>query len=118
MSTLLKRLGDALFGGDGTGGFDCSAPALRLTVKCAKCGELITVRIDKEHELQCEYNQSNGSRHDGDEEPRPSGYTLLKELVGAHCQNLVRVEMHFDACKHIGARHIDGGEFAEVANCE
>ena len=118
VTTIWKRLGNALLGSGTEVCCDPSSPALRLVVKCERCGELIRARVDKAHELQCEYERANGSRTDEEEEPRPTGYTLIKELVGANCQNLVHVEMHFDSHRHITARHVEGGEFAEVLDCE
>ena len=98
---------------------DHSAPALRLVVKCGKCGELIQARVEKAYELESEY-ENNGHKVAEDEEPRPTGYTLCKELIGARCQNLVHLILHLDANTCIATRSmtVEGGEVVEIADCE
>jgi hypothetical protein len=98
---------------DDSGG---TAPALRIEVRCAKCGEVIRVRVDKMHELQCEY-EDNGSS-DPDQEPHPISYLLTKELVGAKCQNLVHLSMRFDARSRTVEKHIEGGDLLSMEECE
>ena len=119
MPTLLERLGRALLGSEEECRCDHSAPALRLVVKCNKCGELIQTRVEKAYELEAEY-ANNGHKQEEAEEPRPSGYTLCKELVGARCQNLVHLILHLDSHTCPGSRDmsIEGGELVEVADCE
>ena len=116
MPTLLERLGRALLGEDDTHCCDPSAPALRLIVKCRKCGELISTRIEKAYELEAEYELNNG--HSDEEEPRPSGFVLHKEMLGVRCQNLVQVEMHMDVHRGMTSRTITGGDLIEFADCE
>jgi hypothetical protein len=87
-------------------------------VKCDRCGELIRSRVEKAYELEAEYELSNGHAQEEDQEPKPSGYTLHKELVGAGCQNLIHLTMHFDAHRCGNTRSIEGGMFVEVTDCE
>ena len=118
MPTILERLGRAIWGSESPGGCDPSSPALCLLVKCDRCGELIRARVEKAYELEAEYELTNGQKPDEDEEPKPSGFTLHKELVGANCQNLIHVEMRFD-CHHRGtAQTIQGGQLVEFTDCE
>lgn len=114
-SKLLSALRRALLGAqtDDSGG---TAPALRVEVRCSKCGEIIHARVDKMHELQCEYEETGHA--DPEEEPHPTSYLLTKELVGARCQNLVHFTMRFDARSRPIERHIDGGDFVLVEECE
>ncbi len=81
--------------------------ALTLEVTCGKCGEVIPVRIDKDLDLQAEYED------DAPEGARPKGYVLRKEVVGANCQNLVRFTIRFDANRSPVEYEIEGGEFVE-----
>jgi hypothetical protein len=112
---LLLALRRALLGRD-TDDSGGTAPALRIEVRCAKCGEVIRVRVDKMHELQCEY-EDNGSS-DPDQEPHPISYLLTKELVGAKCQNLVHLSMRFDARSRTVEKHIEGGDLLSMEECE
>lgn len=117
MPTILERLGRAIWGNESPGGCDPSSPALCLLVKCDRCGEILRTRVEKAYELEAEY-ELNGHQLDDDEEPKPSGYTLHKDMIGAYCQNLIHVEMHFD-CHHRGTtRTIQGGQLVEFTDCE
>lgn len=118
MPTLLERLGRAIWGDNDVACCDPSSPALCLHLKCARCGEIIRARVEKAYELEAEYEPTNGHVYEEGEEPRPTGYALHKELVGAGCQNLVHVTMRLDACRNVTSRAIDGGEFLEVTDCE
>lgn len=115
--TLLERLGRAFWGSESPTCCDPSSPALHLSIRCDHCGEVIHSRVEKAYELEAEY-ENNGHSEDEDEEPKPSGYTLHKELVGASCQNLIHLEMHFDAHRCATSRKIESGQFLEVVDCE
>jgi hypothetical protein len=115
---LLERLGHAIWGKEPHCCCDPSSPALRLAVKCSRCGETIRARVEKAYEFEAEYDATNGHRGDDQEEPKPSGYALHKELLGAQCQQLIRVTMHFDAHRCVTQRQIEGGEFLEIGDCE
>ena len=88
-------------------------------MRCSKCGEIIHCRVEKAYELEAEYDSGNGHHPaDEDEEPKPCGYTLHKELVGAGCQNLIHLTMRLDAHRCVTARNIVGGQIVEVQDCE
>lgn len=108
LSGLRQILGESV-GGDG------SAPAMHVRVKCAACGEIIPVRIDKANDLLCEFAEED---EPGDQPPRALGYALHKEVVGRRCQNLVRFTIEFDERRRITRREIEGGEFVECEDCE
>lgn len=122
MTNLLEKIGRVLWGDGDTPCCDATAPALRLAVKCAKCGEIITTRIEKAYELEAEYDLCHGrqAEEEDDEarEPRPSGFVLHKEMIGANCQNLIQVEMHLDAQRGMISRSVEGGELVEFVDCE
>ena len=81
--------------------------AMSMEVRCEKCGELIPVRIDKDLDLQAEYED------DAPEGARPTAYVLRKEVVGAKCQNLIRFTIRFDEARSPVEYDIEGGEFVE-----
>lgn len=86
---------------------------------CDKCGEIIRSRVEKAYELEAEYELVNGHHAvDDDEEPKPTGYTLHKELVGAGCQNLIHLMLRLDAHRCVLTRTIEGGQFVEFRDCE
>lgn len=91
-----------------------AAPALRLRVQCARCGETITTRIDKANDLLCEYPDELPE----DEAPHPIGYTLHKELVGRECQNLVHLTMHFNDHRRATRHEIEGGILLGSEECQ
>ncbi len=119
MPTLLERLGRALWQSDRPVCCDPSSPALHIAVRCDRCGEIIRTRAEKAYELEAEYEPGNGhAPTDDDDDPKPSGYVLHKELVGAGCQNLIHLVIHLDAHRTVTARHIEGGQFVEFQDCE
>lgn len=81
------------------------APAFLVTIECERCGELIRARIDKAHELQDVY---------GDDDDKPIGYVLTKELVGANCPNLVRLRIDFDAQQRPRDLGVEGGKLVHM----
>ncbi len=66
-------------------------------VKCAKCGAPVTVRADKLHDLQRDFESG--------------GYILRKEVMDGTCFSLFYFTIHFDSAYRITKREIEGGEF-------
>lgn len=118
MPTLLERLGRAIWPSERPLCCDPSSPALHIVVRCTKCGEIIHNRVEKAYELEAEYEGLNGHDLPEGEEPRPTGYTLHKEMVGARCQNMIRLVMRLDAQRAVVSRSIEGGELVELTDCE
>lgn len=85
----------------------CSARSFTLMVRCGRCGEVIPVRIDRDHELQSVYAE------DAEEGDHPIEYVLRKEVVGEGCQNLVRFTLRFDCDHGLLDSEITGGSFVE-----
>ncbi len=81
--------------------------SFELVVKCGRCGEIIPVRVDRDHELQSIYAPDAG------ETDPPLEHVLCKELVGENCQNLIRFEIRFDCDHGLLGSEIKGGEFVE-----
>lgn len=104
LAEALERLFDS---GEDEPPLVCSVRSFTLTVRCERCGEVIPVRIDRDHELQAVYAE------DAEEGDQPLEYILRKELVGSDCQNLVRFTLRFDCDHGLLDSQIQGGEFVE-----
>lgn len=107
---VLAKLAEALerlFDGNGDEPLVCSARSFNVTVRCDRCGEVMPVRIDRDHELQSVYSE------DAEEGDHPMEYVLRKELVGEDCQNLVRFTLRFSCEQGLIDSQITGGSFVE-----
>lgn len=93
--SLLKKIGQALFGGGDASGQD--RDGVYFYVKCGTCGAPVRIRADKRHDLSRDM--------DG------GGYILRKEIMDDTCFRLMYATLHFDAGYHIVERAIEGGEF-------
>ena len=112
MSRLFERLRDMVLGRQGETG-NGRAPALMVTVRCDRCGEQITTRVEKAHALQEQYALESG---DPEAEPEVSGYLLEKEILGSHCQNLIHLTMRFDCARRPLDHELQGGTLVEIAD--
>ena len=73
-----------------------------FTVKCDRCGESISGRIDLANELSAEY--------EGDRVV----YHVRKVLMGSGlCFQRIEVEYEFDSSRKMIDRHATGGRFVE-----
>lgn len=76
--------------------------ALWVYVRCGKCGEAISSRIDLSHDLTPNYSA----------EGRISDYVVRKVLIGSRrCFEPIEVKLTFDAQRRVSSREIAGGEF-------
>jgi len=83
----------------------CDVRAFTVEVQCDRCGEIIPVRIDRDHEIQPEYAR------DAEEGDHPIRWHLRKEVVGSDCQDLVRFSITFGADQCLVSSSIEGGHF-------
>ena len=81
--------------------------AFPIAVRCGRCGEIIRLRIDRDHELQSVYAP------DAEEGDEPVEHLLRKEIVGDRCQNLIRFTIRFSCDHGLIASEIEGGEFVD-----
>ncbi|MFW5868098.1 MAG: hypothetical protein ACOCX2_09795 [Armatimonadota bacterium] len=107
MLTKIAEALERLFDTDEGECLVCSARSFVLTVRCGRCGEVMPVRVDRDHELQAVYAE------DAEEGDRPVRYVLRKELVGEDCQNLIRFTIQFNCDHGLLDSEITGGEFVE-----
>ncbi len=91
---FLKRLSSLLTGGAEREG---DRDAYWLYVQCDRCGEKLRLRVDRQYEIQPDYDEG--------------GYVLRKEIMDGRCFQLMYAEVHFDAGMRVTARDIRGGSF-------
>jgi len=74
-----------------------------VAVKCNRCGEQITARIDLRNDLSIEYGEGNSS---------PT-FFCRKLLIGegGRCFQRIEIELTFDTDKYLINREISGGQF-------
>lgn len=94
MMSFLKRLSSILTGGAGEGG---ERNAYWLYVRCDRCGEKLRLRVDRQYEIQPDYDQG--------------GYVLRKEIMDGTCFQLMYAEVHFDPAMRVTSRDLRGGTF-------
>lgn len=76
----------------------------QFTVRCHRCGELITGRADLHNELSVDYGE------DGKQE----NYYVRKVLMGeGYCFQRIEVELFFDKNRRLVNKEIQGGLFVE-----
>ncbi|MFN2299474.1 MAG: hypothetical protein ACK2UB_11535 [Anaerolineales bacterium] len=75
-----------------------------IKVKCSRCGEILTARVNLANDLSVEYGASG----------TPQSYSCRKVLQGnGRCFQPVEVILTFDAQRVLQDREIHGGTFAE-----
>ena len=75
-----------------------------IVVKCGKCGEEITIMVNRTTDLQSLYLEPG---------EKGAAYRLKKEILGKNCPNLINITVDFDRNYGILSRDISGGEFAK-----
>jgi hypothetical protein len=75
-----------------------------LSVKCRKCGEILTAHINLANDLSVEY------KPDG----TPESFTCRKIIQGSgRCFQAVEVILRFDSRRNLTEKEIHGGTFVE-----
>jgi hypothetical protein len=78
--------------------------AIYIKVKCSRCGEIISGRIDLRNDLTIDYDQSTPGAF----------YFCRKVLIGENrCYQPVEVQLSFDKNRKITQRQISGGVFID-----
>jgi hypothetical protein len=82
--------------------------ALWIYVRCARCGETISTRVDLRNDLSLKFGEEAGA------DTEDITYFCRKVLVGQErCYQRVEVELTFDQRRQLIDRQISGGEFIE-----
>lgn len=81
---------------------DDSDEAFYLYIRCERCKDLVSVRINRRNDLSQEFNQSTGA---------VTGYRVQKGIVDQRCFRPISVSIMFDPGQREVSRDIAGGEF-------
>jgi hypothetical protein len=84
-----------------------SRSVLPLSVRCLRCGEVITAEINLANDLSADYGEDGGG---------PTTFFCRKLLLGkGRCFQQIEVTLRFDAERRLIDRQITGGKFVEPA---
>ncbi len=78
------------------------ADFIPFRIKCEKCGEEITIKVNRRTDFQNLYLESG---------EQGAAFNLKKEILGKKCSNLMQIDIDFDRNYQIIAREISGGSF-------
>jgi hypothetical protein len=75
-----------------------------IKVKCNRCGEILTARVNLANDLSVEYNATGN----------PQSYSCRKVLLGSgRCFQSIEVNLKFDSHRTLKEKEIHGGMFVE-----
>lgn len=83
------------------------AEGIHLYVRCASCGEAISVRANPATDLSPVWDESTDAT---------TGYELHKEMLGTRCNRLIYGHWRFDAARRVLGSEIEGGR--EITRAE
>jgi hypothetical protein len=72
-------------------------------LRCARCGEVIRVRIDRRWDLEQEFDEGSGDA--------ATGYAARKEVMGTKCFQMLRLTVEYDRSYHEADKQLSGGTF-------
>ncbi len=73
-----------------------------LSVKCNRCGEILTAQVNMANDLSVEYNATGN----------PQSYSCRKVLLGSsRCFQSIEVVLKFDSRRSLQEKEIHGGTF-------
>jgi len=75
-------------------------------VRCARCSEVIQVRLNRNNDLSVEYGEK------GEASDR---LTAHKVIIGQRCYNRIEADFTFNRARTLLDKHITGGTFTEAS---
>jgi hypothetical protein len=99
---------DKIFGRQSGGQKPETSPSDKFAVfyyvRCAKCGEVIRVRLDRRNDFEQQFDEKG---HD-----EVAGYRVYKEVMGSgNCFKMMALELKFDRDYREREKSVRGGEF-------
>ena len=104
MQNILKNISRMFGGGSTPSGGD--PDGLYYYVRCARCGEVIQVRLNKNNDLSIEYGEK------GEASDQLSAH---KVIVGTRCYNRIEANFTFNRSRTLIDKQITGGTFVEAS---
>jgi hypothetical protein len=85
--------------------FSSESPMVHaISVKCNRCGEVLTARVNMANDLSVEYGPTGN----------PQSYSCRKVLQGSgRCFQTIEVLLKFDSRRSLQEKEIHGGKFIE-----
>lgn len=94
MKKMLQKIACLIAGsGKSSSGF------IEYGIKCGKCGEIVTVKVFPERDLNPTYDDNGPA------------YILKKEVMDSKCFRMISVEISYDSSRREISREITGGSF-------
>ncbi len=79
-------------------------PAYPISVRCNRCGEILTARVNMANDLSVEYGPTGN----------PESYSCRKVLMGSgRCFQSIEVILKFDSRRSLKEKEVHGGKFVE-----
>lgn len=103
---LFRNLARALTGAPQTG----DSAGMYFYVRCARCGEVIQVRINRMNDLSVQYGEGGNSKGDT--------FYIHKVIVGQRCYNRIEADFMFDSSRNLTEKKCTGGTFVEQSDYE
>ena len=98
--SLLKKILNAFSGGSGMEG----SMLYPVKVKCNRCGEILTARVNLANDLSVEYSPSGS----------PQSFACRKIIQGSgRCFQTIEVVLRYDSRRTLKEKEIHGGTFVE-----
>lgn len=94
MKNLLKKIAAFMAGSGNT-----SSAFLEYRIKCGKCGEVVSVKVFPERDLNPTYDDNGPA------------YILKKEVMDSKCFRIIPIEISYDSSRREIGREISGGTF-------
>jgi hypothetical protein len=75
-----------------------------ISVRCDRCGEVITAVLDLRNDMSAEYDENKGA----------TTFISRKVLMGRQrCFQQIEVTLHFDSQHRLTSKEVVGGQFVE-----
>ena len=76
-----------------------SSAFIEYRIKCGKCGEIVTIKVFPDRDLNPTYDDNGPA------------YVLKKEVMDSKCFRIISVDISYDSSRREISRDISGGSF-------
>ncbi len=85
-------------------------PGVYFFLRCARCAEVIQVRINPMNDLSVQYSDETNTRSDT--------FFIHKMIVGRRCYNRIEADFTFDKNRNLAEKTVTGGTFVTKEDFE